>query len=258
MAYGFGVEPSWLSVTRQDVLMSNLPPALDGLRVAFLADIHYRPDDDAALLDAVVATVRAENPDIVALGGDYILGKDPAGLEPMLKKLSGLTAKHGVYAVIGNHDGWTLPGDTIAKAFARHGIECLINQHTILNLKGEAFAVAGTDFVWGGHPDLGRTFRGLRQRVPTLALVHEPDYFDHVVQARDSVLQLSGHSHGGQCRVPVIGYRPRAVRWGSKYVYGPFTQRKAGLWVTRGLGTTGIRVRFACRPELALLTLRPR
>jgi uncharacterized protein len=87
-------------------------------------------------------------------------------------------------------------------------------------------------------------------------LVHEPDYFDTLTRHRDIVVQLSGHTHGGQCRVPLVDYAPVKVAYGRKYIYGAFQRGDSRLFVTRGLGTVGMRVRFACPPEVALLTLR--
>ncbi len=116
--------------------------------------------------------------------------------------------------------------------------------------------MAGTDFVWRGRPDLARTLKGIPADTPILALVHEPDYFDTMTAHREIMLQLSGHTHGGQCRVPLIGYAPVGVTFGRKYVYGGFSRGESHLFVTSGVGTTGPRIRFACPPELAVLTLR--
>lgn len=95
-----------------------------------------------------------------------------------------------------------------------------------------------------------------REKLDLIALVHEPDYFDTMTAHREIMLQLSGHSHGGQCRVPLIGYAPKTVKYGTKYVEGAFTNGSSNPFVTRGVGTTGSRVRFAYPPELAVLSLR--
>ena len=249
------IEPGLLSITRQDRLLKQLPPALDGLRIGLLADFHYRPDQNAELLKKIVARVRRENLDLIALTGDFI-NSDIRVLTPLLAGLAKMSATHGVFAVMGNHDGWAGDRADIKRQFEKAGISFLINQHCLLAIRGESLAVAGTDFVWLGQPDPHRTLKGIASNTPILALVHEPDYFDTMTAYREIMLQLSGHSHGGQCRVPLIGYAPKTVKYGTKYVEGAFSNGSSNLFVTRGVGTTGPRVRFACPPELAVLTLR--
>ena len=248
-------EPGSLEVTRQDVPCRKLPTALDGLRIALLADFHFRPDHDADLIEKVITRVRQEKPDVIALAGDFMSG-DPHVLAPLLAQLGKMNAAHGIFAVMGNHDGWTGNPATIRRRFETAGISFLTNQHSLLSVRGESLAIAGTDFVWLGKPDPDRTLRGIPKKTPVLALVHEPDYFDAMTARRDILLQLSGHTHGGQCRVPVIGYPPVKVKYGTKYVNGHFASADSNLFVTRGVGTTGPRVRFSCPPELAMLTLR--
>jgi len=255
VANGFWIEPGCLSITRQDVLCKKLPHALDGLRIGLIADLHYRPDQDAGLLEKVVAQIQREKPDIIALAGDYISG-DPGVITPMLACLGNMTATYGIFAVMGNHDGWAGNAAIIRQQFEKAGISFLINQHSLISIRGESLAVAGTDYVWLGKPDPAKTMRGIPKHAPVLALVHEPDYFDTMCATREVTLQVSGHSHGGQCRIPLLDVAPKTVKYGSKYVYGNFTNEDSRLFVTRGVGTTGPRVRFSCPPELAVLTLR--
>lgn len=255
LAHAFWIEPDQLSITRQDVDCKTLPPDLDGLRIGLLSDFHFRPDHDAELVDKVLDRVRQEKLDLVALTGDY-MSDDPHVVVPLLARLKNLTAAHGVFAVMGNHDGWAGNGSVIKRQFEKAGISFLVNHHSLLTIRGESLAVAGTDFVWKGQPDPAKAFRGIPRTTPVIALVHEPDYFDTVAAYRDITLQLSGHSHGGQCRVPVINYAPRTVRYGKKYLEGLFSRGDSNLFVTRGVGTGGPRVRFSCPPELAILTLR--
>ncbi len=255
LADAFWIEPAQLSITRRDLPCPKLPPALDGLRLGLLADFHFRPDQDADLLDRVVAKVRGEKLDVIALAGDFMSG-DPRVLAPLLARLGTMNAAHGVFAVMGNHDGWTGSRSVVRRQFEKAGISFLINQHSLVSIRGESLAVAGTDYVWLGKPDPAAALRGIAANAPVLALVHEPDYFDTMTRHREIMLQLSGHSHGGQCRVPLIDYAPRAVKYGRKYVEGAFGSGNSRLFVTRGVGTSGPRVRFACPPELAVLTLR--
>ncbi|MGK0188009.1 MAG: putative MPP superfamily phosphohydrolase [Verrucomicrobiales bacterium] len=255
VGYAFKVEPDWLSVTRQEVVTPRLPGDLDGLRVAMFGDLHYDPELDEALLKKLVAAVNQESPDLVAIVGDYV-EHEAKVISPMLEHLGRIKARHGIYAVMGNHDGWTLPGEKVKRQFEASGIDFLINANSQITINQSRLAIAGTDNVWDGNPDLAAAFKGVANDSPVLALIHEPDYFDTVTTVRSGVLQLSGHSHGGQCRVPLVGYAPQTVSWGRKYLHGEFGKSGSRLFVTRGVGTTGIRVRFACRPELVMLTLR--
>ena len=251
----FKIEPAWLSVTRRNISCDRRSTGLDGLRIGLLSDFHFRPDHDAGLIDKVVTRICQEKPDIIALTGDFMSG-DPRVLAPLLTQLEKMTATHGIFAVMGNHDGWTGNPATIRRQFEKSGISFLTNQHSLLSIRGESLAIAGTDFVWLGKPDPERTLRGISAETPVLALVHEPDYFDAMTTRREILLQLSGHTHGGQCRVPLVGYPPVKVKYGTKYVAGHFASADSNLFVTRGIGTTGPRVRFSCPPELAVLTLR--
>ncbi|MEO5916134.1 MAG: metallophosphoesterase [Luteolibacter sp.] len=251
----FWFEPGHLTVTRKEMRTRQLPPGLDGLRIGVLSDFHFRPGDDDELVAKAVAQVRREKLDLIALTGDYTSGNLRV-VPPLLALLEKMSAAHGVFAVLGNHDGWRGQPEVIRRLFEKAGFSFLINQNSQLSVRGEKLAIAGTDFVWKGRPDPERTLRGISKTTPVVALVHEPDYFDAMTARRDIQLQLSGHTHGGQCRVPLIEYAPRTVSYGRIYNYGHYARGDSNLFVTRGVGTVGVRVRFACPPELAILTLR--
>lgn len=251
--YAGGVEPKRLEVTRKTLRTPRLPGGLDGLKVVVLTDIHYDPEWQKEPLTNAVEAANAEKADLIMLPGDFIT-RDPEVIYSLAPLLGKLKAKHGVFASPGNHDRWHDGSSTIRKALEKQGIPYLINESTRLNVGGQGLHIVGTDSVWAGNLDADRAFGGTRSD-STIALVHEPDPFE-VLGAR-SLLQVSGHTHGGQCRVPLIGYAPVGVSYGRKYVYGEFQQEDGGrLFVSRGLGTVGFRVRFACVPEVAVLTLR--
>jgi predicted MPP superfamily phosphohydrolase len=254
-ANAFCIEPSWLSVTRADIDCPLLPAALDGLRIGVLCDLHFKPGRDDSLLEAAVDKLLAEQPDIITLPGDFI-DHSPRVVAPMLRILSKLSAPHGVFASPGNHDGWNMDCAILRRAFEKSGISFLINQNTREEVRGESIAIAATDHVWLGKPDPVRTLRGIHRDVPVISLVHEPDFFDTMTEFHPIALQVSGHTHGGQCKVPLFGYAPARVAYGRNYLEGAYARGSSRLFVSRGLGTTGLRVRFACPPEVAVLTLR--
>ncbi|MEO1857985.1 MAG: metallophosphoesterase [Rubritalea sp.] len=251
----FLIEPDLLSITRREITLPKLPAELDGFTIAQLSDLHYKPEKDHELMSKAVAAVNAENVDFIALTGDYVTD-DVGVISPLIEHLKQLQSKHGIVATMGNHDGWTHSNGYFRKIFSKAGIPFLINQNTELNINGTTLHIAGTDYVWLGSPDPTATLKGIPTDSPVIVLVHEPDYFDTMRSVRDIDLQLSGHTHGGQCRVPFIGYAPVKVKHGENYVYGYYKKGNSQLFVSRGLGTSGMRVRFACKPELAILTLR--
>lgn len=253
-AYARYVEPGRLSVTHKNIHIPALPQALDGLLIAHLTDIHYKPEQQDELIQQVVQTVNMAEVDIIALTGDYIEGR-PKVIDPLMNTLSGLQAKHGIYATMGNHDGWSASTGTFRRAFSKLGFEFLHNNGTSIQINGESLFITGTDSIWSGRLDVPACYRG-HTNEPVLALVHEPDVFDHLTSQFPVSLQLSGHTHGGQCRVPLIGYAPVKVPYGRNYIYGNYSKGPSQLFVSRGLGTVGVNVRFACAPEVALLTLK--
>lgn len=253
-AYARYVEPGRLTVTRKTIHLPKLPEGLDGLVIAQLTDIHYKPEEQDQLMVDAVKAVNAAEPDIIALTGDYIEGS-PKVFDPLMATLSGLKAKHGIYSILGNHDGWSSHPGRFRQGFRKAGFEFLQNQGTCIDIKGEHLFIVGTDSIYTGKVDAPACFRG-HQNEPVLALVHEPDVFDALRSRFPVSLQLSGHTHGGQCRVPFIGYAPMKVKYGRNYIYGEYAREDSKIFVSRGLGTVGANVRFACTPEVAILTLR--
>jgi predicted MPP superfamily phosphohydrolase len=255
VANAFLVEPNLLNISRHEIIMPHLPGALDGLRVGVMADFHFDPEKDHDLVARAVARVARENLDLVLLPGDFVTGSHKV-IPPLLEHLSSLRTRHGVFASVGNHDGWHGSRAEMRRRFEKAGISLLVNRNSLVSIRNETLAIAATDFVWLGKPDPAATLRGIHRDTPVISLVHEPDYFDTMTRHRRIDLQVSGHTHGGQCRIPFVSPTPVKVRFGEKYVRGAFEEGDSRLFVTRGIGTTGLRVRFACPPELAILTLR--
>ena len=249
-----------MTVNRQEVSLNWLPAGLDGLKVVHLTDFHYRPGDDDGVMEKLMERLAEEEPDLVVLTGDYVISSFDSFL-PLVGMLAKLKAKHGVFVSMGNHDGWTAEEDAYRKAFESIGCTFFVNQHTVLTIGGERLVVAGLDYQWDGNPDAVKMLAGVKQDDPVLALVHEPDFFDELASMHPRVMQFSGHTHGGQCRVPLIGYAPVKVKYGQNYIKGLYEMGvaegpQAKLFVSSGIGTVGVRVRFACPPEIAVLTLR--
>jgi uncharacterized protein len=251
-AYALLVEPRWLHVKRTRIHIRHLPPALEGLRIALLSDLHVRgPRTPALVRRAVAATLRVR-PDLIAVTGD--LAEDEPGLLAVLDALMPLHAPMGVFAVPGNHDH-ALGMDTWRRAFdARTAIQDLTNRHVLARANGAVVCIAGVDDYFRGEPALA--LPAPEDRDFTILLAHSPDQAESSRRSYDAVdLILSGHTHGGQVRFPVLGAPVSSAARPDLYDDGlrrrPWTQ----VYTSRGLGTSNLPIRFLARPELALLHL---
>ncbi len=240
-----------LSIERVHLTLPNLPPALDGLVIAHLSDFHHSAVVPRSYLDEVVACCNALQPDLIVLTGDFVAA-DPRYADPCAEALAALTAPRGRFAVLGNHDH-KVDARRVTEALRGVGITVLLNEGEELY---PGFWVVGLDDAARKHADLPGTMARL-QNAPgdvVLLLVHEPDLADEV-QHYPVTLQLSGHSHGGQIRLPLLTYFT-LPRLGRRYWRG--LRRVGSLWLytTRGVGMSDLLpLRLNCPPELTLLTL---
>jgi predicted MPP superfamily phosphohydrolase len=254
-SYARMVERHWLDIARVEHALPKLPDAFTGFTIAQLSDIHFGPLVEPASLEPVIDEVLAFHADVIVITGDLISRVSEGEPDMIVQSLSRLHAPHGVFAILGNHDWWE-DAAIVTEALQRAGAMVLANAHVALRRGGQVLYFAGVDDVWCGKSDLEQTLRGTPSDAAVIALVHEPDYAD--IAARDPriLLQLSGHSHGGQVRVPFWGglYFPP---WGRKYPLGKYQIGNLTLYTNRGLGVVNRPLRFACRPEITLHTLKP-
>lgn len=249
--YAWRFEPTWLSVERLTLRLPRLPRSWDGATLAQLSDLHLGPVIGPAYIHTAIDVTLDLQPDLIVITGDFVSSLRQGEAEELEKALRRLRAPAGVFAGLGNHDWWTSAA-VVAEAVRSSGVTLLRNEHVALS---EDFYLAGVDDVWERQADLARALRGLPDEACTLLLAHEPDYADLVANDGRVVLQLSGHSHGGQVRIPFVG--PIALPYlGRKY---PAGWRQIGglqLYTNRGLGMVSPAVRFNCRPEITLFTLQ--
>ena len=239
-------------VERVQVPITNLPAELDGLTIAHLSDFHCGPHVHASSLRRAAQMAQALNPDMIALTGDFVQRRTAYAAE-CAEALSVLKAPLGVHAVLGNHDFWD-DDRVVAAALRRNGLAPLRNESRRVQRRDLPLYVVGLDDVRFHRADLSRALRGVPAGAPMIVLVHEPDFADHA-HAENVLLQLSGHSHGGQIRLPRIGAL-LLPSWGRKYPMG-LRRTPRGIWVytTRGIGVAMPPVRLNCPPEVTLLTL---
>jgi uncharacterized protein len=268
VVYASVIEPRWLRLRRTALHFPALPPALEGLRIALLSDLHagrFTPD---RLLDRMVERTLAARPHLIAVSGDLVDGEaGPAALPRVLDRLARLHAPLGVWVVPGNHDH-RVGIDAWHEAVAGHPVlNDLTNAACVLDVTRAAgpadvarLCVAGVDDLDEGKPDL-RMLPPPDARDFTILLAHQPDQAEYVRRHADDVdLVLSGHTHGGQVRLPGLGAVINSSPRPDLYVEGvrrrPWTQ----VYTSSGIGTVHLPVRFMTRPEIALLelTARPR
>lgn len=251
--YLFNVEPEALTVETVQVKLARLPRAFDGMTIVHLSDLHHGPYVSLNQIERAVALANQAQPDVVVITGDFI-GMSARYMKPCVQALMKLEARSGIYAVFGNHDyvlGYVEQSLATIKASA---IQLLRNQSARLRVGAEQIALVGVDDVWMKLADVKRALKGLPEELCKIALVHEPDYAD--VVAKEKVdLQLSGHSHGGQVKIP--GWGPLILpRFAEKYFEG--LNRVGDLlqvYTTRGVGLVKPAVRFNCPPEVTVIKL---
>lgn len=253
-AYGYGWERHQLEVVSLSITLPDWPQALKGVRLVHFSDTHLGPYWGLEQLQRVVDVINREKPDLICFTGDLV-DESTRLLSAAVPMLRGLQAPLGKFAVLGNHDWRYGQQDVIHQALVDADFQVLDNRHVRTEYKGAGLYVAGVDDVLHGTPDVQAALAGIAPGEPVILLVHEPDFAD--VAARHHVhLQLSGHSHGGQVRLPLIGH-VLTPPLGQKYVSGLMQagERKMPVYTSRGLGTTILPVRFLCRPEVTVLTL---
>lgn len=247
-AYGMVYERHHIERITRDVRVRGLPPALDGLRIGMVTDVHHSAVVPAEDVTHAVRLLKESAPDIIVLGGDYISFFDRAYAEPVAELLAPLAnAPYGSFAVLGNHDDERV----MPAALAARGFSVLKDQRTSLTINGERLDMAGIGFWTRSPGEVASVLKGTGGM--TILLAHDPRRLQEA-SALDVQLVLSGHTHGGQVIVPKIG----AVA-GRKFpvLAGYATRENTSLFVSRGVGTVYVPIRINCPPDVAVLTLRP-
>ncbi len=258
--YGFLVEPGRLVTKQQTIVIDNWPPALDGLRIAVLSDIHA--DDwfiDQKKLRTIVERTNQLEPEVIVILGDYMSsnGYVKRRVEPEVfaATLKDLRAPLGVYSVLGNHDWWYI-GGKVRQGLEQNGIKVLENEVVQLTARNTTLWLVGLSDLWTRPQMIAETVGKVPEGQPMIALAHNPDIFPNLPERVP--LLLAGHTHGGQVRLPLIGSVVEASEYGERYVMGHITENNHHLFVTTGIGTSIMPVRFGLPPEIVLLTVKAR
>jgi len=264
LAYAIGIEPNWIETVHLDIYAPRLPEAFDGYTLYQISDLHLvslglRERKVMSILDTLPEA------DLVVLTGDMIHTRK--GIDPFFELAKHIKSKDGVYAVFGNSEykNGVRPLE-FASRLHSEGIRILLNQHVVLARGDGEIALAGVEDPYSNHDDLELAVTGIPDDVFKLVLMHCPDGIaEAVVRGVDVV--LSGHTHGGQINLPIIGtpitHSFMGHRMSSGYYFGNRLRTVVGirpgrtqLYVTRGLGVSGLALRFNCRPEFTIITLK--
>lgn len=259
--YSRNIEPEWLTIERLTLPIQQLGDPFEGFKLVQLSDLHLHPYTQIDFIEQVVAATAALQPDLVVLTGDYVIAAAESIFE-LAPVLARLNPRYGLVAILGNHDLWTNAA-VVVQGFSEVGIPVLKNSGFPLTIGADMLYLAGLDDGWSGQPDLSLALSDAPHDVPVILLMHEPDYADYYSLDGRVALQLSGHSHGGQVRLPGLG-AIRLPRYGRKYDSGLYQVNDMWLYTNRGIGVmagvpvAGIAsppVRFNCPPEITEITL---
>ena len=251
-AYASGWERYQPKLVHSNLPCPRLRESQHGITVLHLSDLHVDDWTPPAVLENAVRIARDTQPDLIVLTGDFITSRPEAFLNAA-RVLNGLRAPLGQYACLGNHDRWH-QFRRIADGLHRLGIQPLINESLRLQAPGGPLWITGLDSAWAGRPDPRSALRHWNPVEPNVILFHEPDAADGLANQQLAVVQLSGHTHGGQVRAPWLG-AIETPHLGHKYVWGHHRIRDLHLYVNPGLGTMGVPFRFLCPPEITLHSL---
>jgi uncharacterized protein len=246
-AHGFLYERHHVEVTEETLDVAGWPSTLAGLRIGFLTDLHRSATVSHQMIAGAVAKLMAHAPDLVIVGGDYVTNRDRRFIQPAAEALAGLSAPHGVFAVLGNHDD----DRDVPAALTAAKFEVLMDERTQIRIRGEPVDLAGIRYWTHKISDITRVLHGAS---PTAMLIaHTPKRL--VEAAALSVpLLLCGHTHGGQIVLPGVG---AVAAREFPVIAGSARRENTTVFVSRGVGTVYVPVRLNCPPEVAILKIQP-
>jgi len=243
-------EANSISVENVKIKLKRLPKELDGFRLVHLSDIHHSPFTSLEHISRVVEVSNRLKPDMFVLTGDYV-SHETEYIAPVAEVLAQLKAEYGIYACLGNHDHWT-DAELVTHLFRGEGINLLINEGLRFQARGTKFWLAGVDDLMVGKTDVRAALDGSNENEFKLLLAHNPQIVRRA--ARYGVdLMLSGHTHGGQVKIRDEEKRilPRRRLWS-----GLHRRQNTQIYITRGIGTVVVPIRYQCPPEISLIELR--
>lgn len=252
--WSFFVEPNLLTMNNVTIKDNELK----GLKVVLISDLHAKAYQKKKLL-RVVEKVNEQKPDIILNTGDFVSAdyKEIAmPIEKIAEELSGLKSKYGSYAVLGNHDWWE-GGEKIERELEKNGTVVLGNENTYIKVNNKKIYIVGVEDMTTRNINLGKALKNVSS--PAILITHSPDLFPLITKPSNQRLTgkvnlvLAGHTHGGQVVLPLIGPVIVPSAFDKKYVYGMIEENGKKMFVTRGIGTSILPIRFNCIPQIVVI-----
>lgn len=243
-------ETNTLTVEEITIYLKRLPKELDGFRIVQLSDLHHSPFTNLDLINQSIEIANNLAPDMFALTGDFV-SHDTGYIAPVADALSNLKSEFGSFACLGNHDHWTDAG-LVTDLLRGEGITVLINEGFRFKARGASFWLCGVDDLTLAKTDIKAALRGSREDEMKLLLAHNPKILYRAAR-RGVDLMLSGHTHGGQVKLRDAEDKILPRR---RLTNGLYRRKNTQVYVTRGIGTVVVPVRYQCPPEISLIELR--
>lgn len=255
-AYATRIEPNNVDLTRLTLPLRHLSPAFDGLTIAHISDFHLGGWMTPDQMTGIAEQVNALKPDVIAITGDFVERPVDTGLaDNLIQSLRQFQAHDAIVGILGNHDHWSYAPRVYRTVNQAKNVQVLMNEYMTVQRGMDRLYFAGVDDVWERRNDLNGALQQVPDQAPVILLAHEPDYADEVARTGRVGLQLSGHTHGGQVRIPGVGALI-LPHLGIKYQTGLYTINGMSLYVNRGLGMIRPYVRLNCAPEITFITLK--
>lgn len=254
IVWSFFIEPNLLTVNSVNIKVDGLK----GLKVVLFSDLHVKTYQKKNLI-RVIDKINEQQPDIVLNTGDFVSAENKKysmPIEETARELSRIKAKYGTYAVLGNHDWWQ-GGEKIERALEKNGITVLGNENTYITINGKKIYIVGVEDMTTRNINLAKALKNVSS--PAILMTHSPDLFPYITKPANQKLTgkvnlvLAGHTHGGQVVFPFIGPVIVPSEYDKKYASGLFEENGHKMFVTKGIGTSILHVRFNCIPEIVVL-----
>lgn len=249
-----------IEIRTLELIIPRLSTVFDGYKVIQISDIHIGSLFGTKFIEEVIQSINQLSPDIIAITGDFV-NFDPLEFEPYVALFSQLQAKHGVYGSLGNHDHYMTNDKHIKlqSLIRKSKIDLLVNEARTITVNGADLIIAGTDNTGFNQRfgDLDKTFINVPKDAPAILMAHDPTYWDmQIADSQVADLTLSGHTHGGQIGIELLGSSYSPAQFVYQHWAGLYEAKGNYLYVNRGIGTVGPPIRIGMRPEITVITLR--
>jgi uncharacterized protein len=254
LIYAYFIEPNWIEINSLQLTLPHLATKFDEYKIVQISDIHVNKWMTQARLNRIFRLVNQQKPDAIAITGDFITRRQERFIPNLTATMGQLVAQDGKFGVLGNHDYWS-NADAVSQAMAQTNVFNLANTFQTIQRGDAKLYIAGVDDIYVGKDRLDLVVQSLPDDGnAAILLAHEPDFADTSAATGRFDLQLSGHSHSGQVRIPF--FPPLHLpELGRKYYVGLHHLGSMMVYTNRGLGVTGMHLRFNCRPEITVITL---